>query len=248
MSNPVVFVHGFRYDPRAWGPDHPGYETYPTWQMMLPDRRTVPFVWFSKPSLMEAWKHGRWNTYRYAWDLADRVSRRLVDTLMSMQGPVDIVCHSLGSRVTMQAVKHCPHVRRVLILNGAEYSHAGRKTAEAAKGATFYNVVVPADDVLDKLARFAPGFRDQFLGSHGINWVGQNAPTPPTNWRDLYLDWADGRPAHWAAAKGLVAPAGDNPSQIGDHWYTFKNEDNWPLYRAILGGEWDDYWLNHPAG
>ncbi len=242
MSNPVVFVHGFRDDPRTWGPDHPDYETYPTWRMMLPDRKTVSFMWFSNPSLPDAWKHGRWNTYRYAWDLADRASRRLVDTLMSMRGPVDIVCHSLGSRVTMQAVRHCQHVRRVLILNGAEYSHVGRDTAGAARGATFYNVVVPADDVLTKLARFAPGFHDHFLGSHGIG------PKQAPNWRDIYLDWDQGRPRHWAEAKGLAAPAGDNPHQIGDHWYTFKNEDNRPLYRAILGGEWDDWWLSHPAG
>ena len=52
MANPIIFVHGFRYDPRTFGPDHPEYHTYPRWREMLPDREVVPFKWFSNTAFM----------------------------------------------------------------------------------------------------------------------------------------------------------------------------------------------------
>ena len=236
MTNPVVFVHGFQYDPRTFGPDHPEYHTYPRWREMLQNREVVPFRWFSNPSLWDAWKKGYRNHYRLAWALAAEASWRLQGVLMSIQGRVDIVCHSLGSRVTLRAVKDCGHIDKVLILNGAEYSRTGEILSNLCFRTRFYNVVVPTDDVLNTLARAAPGVGGDFLGNHGV-------PDSRSNWQDLVLD-DDESPAHaWAEDHGLPYPKGDNPRSVGDHWYSFENEANWPLYRAVLSGEYDEWQL-----
>lgn len=241
MPHSLIFVHGFNYDSRTFGPDHPEYHTYPRWRAMLPDREHVPFKWFSHPSLFDAWRHRRWNQYRRAWDLAEEARGLLVGTIMACRGPVDIVCHSLGSRVTLLALRVLwqgpKNISKVLILNGAEYSHTGEAIANFCPGVKFYNIVVPEDDVLNVAARGAPGFQSRFLGSHGIS-------SSPPNWQDIplsqgSLSWA------WATARNQPTPEGDNPHNVGDHWYTFENETNWPLYRAILSGEWDD-WQQRP--
>ncbi len=242
-NNPIIFVHGFKYDNRTFGPDHPEYHTYPRWREMLPDREVIPFKWFSNPSLTDAWKKGYWNHYRYAWALAKCAGDRLVGVAMAPRGPVDIVCHSLGSRVVMTALSQrstIPHalmnISKVLVLNGAEYSHTGRAVALACPGIKFYNIIVPEDDVLNDLARFAPGQHHRFLGTHG---GGEDLP----NWQDLHID-DDESPTHaWAEARELPAPAGDNPCRRSDHWYSFENEDNWPLYRAVFSGEYDEWQL-----
>ena len=236
MTNPVVFVHGFRYDPRSPGPNHPEHETYPLWREMLGrEDDVVPFEWFSHPSIANAWRHKRWNRYRRAWDLAEEASAFLAHTLTDYEQPIDIVCHSLGSRVTMLAL-HRWHGRaaRVLILNGAEYSTTGRDTAMLCPTVRFYNVVVREDDVLNKLAQFAPGRDTRFLGNYG-------APTT-RNWQNFDLD-LDPLLGVWATEHDLPRPVGDNPKGYGDHKYTFENPDNWLLYRHILSGQWDD-WLS----
>ena len=246
MPRPLVFVHGFRYDPRKLflgggrpAPDHPEYHLYPRWREMLSrDENVRPFTWFSDPGIWAAWRHKKATRYRYAWVLAAEAAARLLLDLMAHGEGADIVCHSLGSRVTMLALALCPvQAHRVLILNGAEYSKTGELTAQVCPTTRFYNVVVPEDDVLNKLARFAPGWGDDFLGNRG-------APTAH-NWQNLYLD-CNCATAVWAKENGLPPLAGDNPKSIGDHLYSFENAANWPLYRAIFSGEWDA-WLKRAA-
>ena len=159
-----------------------------------------------------AWLHGRWNRYRYAWDLAGEASERLREMLSNSPQPADIVCHSLGSRVVLMALMNSPPnvARRVLILNGAAYSSRGDVAARVCPEVQFYNVVVPADDVIAKLARLAPGAGTDFLGNSGT-------PHAFVNWKNIDL-----------------SGGGDNPAGVMDHWYSFENEANWPIYRAIF--------------
>ena len=168
---PVVLVHGFNYNHRKPNQHHPDSHLYPRWRQMLgrADDGVMPFFWFSRPSVLSAWEHGRWNRYRYAWDLAGEAADRLRMMLLAVREPADILCHSLGSRVVLLALASVPPgtARRVLILNGAAYSHSGEAVAEACPETEFYNVVVPADDVISKLARFAPGPGTDFLGNVG---------------------------------------------------------------------------------
>lgn len=216
-GRPIVFVHGFRYDPRKPGPDHPEHHTYPRWREMLPERRVVPFTWFSNPSLWDAWRHRRWNRYRRAWDMAGEAAeglQRLLRELSSFGSP-DVLCHSLGSYVTLLALRQGAPAHRVLILNGAAYSHDGEDIAKARPEVKFYNVVVQQDDVLNLLARFAPGSGNRFLGVDGA--------TDTENWRNLVL-----------------GESGDNPEKMGDHHYSYENEANWPLYRTALNGKFGE--------
>ena len=229
----LILVHGFTYDPRTFGPNHPEQHLYPRWRQMLPgSRNAIGFTWFSDPGLWDAWRHGYLGRYKYAWYLTEQASDRLASAIAASQDKVDIVCHSLGSRVTMLALQRISNVSRVLILNGAEYSTTGEAVALARPGVKFYNVVVPADDVLGTAARFAPGPDWKFLGSHGL-------VSAPLNWQDLRLDDEGSLAQVRAKELGLPIPAGDNPHQVGDHRYSYENEDNWPIYRAIFSGEWD---------
>lgn len=210
---PVVLVHGFNYNHRKPNKHHPDSHLYPRWRAMLTHSGSmfVPFFWFSRAGPLDAWAHGRWNRYRYAWDLAGEAADRLRTVLLTVREPADIVCHSLGSRVVLLALASIPPgtARRVLILNGAAYSYSGEAVAEACPETQFYNVVVPADDVISKLARFAPGPGTDFLGNAG-------APVAH-NWTNVDL-------------KG----GGDNPDSAGDHHYSYENKANWPVYRAIF--------------
>ena len=51
----------------------------------------------------------------------------------------------------------------MLILNGAEYSASGRQVAEFHPDTLFFNAVTSADDMLNKLGRFAPGIGGDVL-------------------------------------------------------------------------------------
>ena len=233
---PYVFVHGYKHDPRTWGPDHAEFSLYPLWRKML-SKDTImdadfPFLWFSNPSIWQAWSRGYYNTYRYAWHLADKAADELA-LLLTKIGQCNIVCHSLGSRVTLLAIRRAAVKAKVLILNGAEYSSTGRNVADCNPQVQFYNVVVPADDVLNKLAIFAPGLKkDKFLGVDGVS------RTYTGNWQDLNLCNSMLIDIFFLE-RDLPLPRGDNPDSIGDHWYSFHNEKNWPLYRAIFDGTWD---------
>lgn len=240
-DNPIVLVHGFEHDPAAEGRDNPHVELYPKWRgtILPPGRAGFGFGWYSLPagwawprSLWEAWRHGRALTYRRAWDLAWDAGNVLADTLARLGGPLDLVAHSLGTRVVLRAIRADPAlpIRRVLLLNGAEYAETARATAErAGSHLHFYNVVVPADDVLGALGRAAPGFGGGFIGRVGRGGAGLD------NWTDLELD----RPPFkaWAASQGWHHVAGDNPHGIGDHWWSYENPGNWPLYKKLLAGE-----------
>jgi hypothetical protein len=246
-ANPIVMVHGFEHDPASTGRDNPHVELYPKWRgtILPPGRPGFGFGWYSLPaglswprSIWEAWRHGRALTYRRAWDLAWDAGNVLATTLARLGGPVDLIAHSLGTRVALRAIRADPAlpIRRVLLLNGAEYAETAFATAaNAGRHLRFYNVVVPADDVLGKLGRAAPGFGGGFIGRVGLG--GRSSPEgngAPDNWCDLELD----RPAFraWAAAQGWHHVAGDNPNGIGDHWHSYENPGNWPLYKKILAG------------
>lgn len=243
---PVVMVHGFEHDPAATSRDNPHVELYPKWRgtILPPGRPAFGFGWYSLPagaawprSIWEAWRHGRALTYRRAWDLAWDAGNTLATILAQLGGPADLVAHSLGTRVALRAIRADPAlpIRRMLLLNGAEYAETARATAEGAPGhLRFYNVVVRADDVLGKLGRAAPGFGGGFIGRVGLGALLSPTATAPDNWTDLELD----RPVFkaWAQSRGWFHVAGDNPNGVGDHWHSYENPGNWPLYRELLAG------------
>ncbi len=230
----MLFVHGFQYDPESQGRDNADNYTYPRWREMLGIEAAHHHSWFSVPltftNIFRAWLHGRWNRYRWAWDLAHDEAFKLANVLNGLPEPPDIVCHSLGSRVVLGALALGAPAARVLILNGAEYADTAASVAHRRRGVEFFSVIVREDDVLNKLGRAAPGWGARFVGNTPLGLLA------PANWSDLPLD----DPNFRGAMKTLYGwdVAGDNPESVGDHWHSFENENNWPLYRAIFARSW----------
>ena len=184
-----LLVHGFQYDPDSEGRDNPHNHTFPRWEEMLGAVPTFRHAWFSVPltpkNVWRSWRHGRWNRYRWAWDLARDEALKVANRLRSFPEPADVVCHSLGSRVVLSALALGAPAARVLLLNGAEYLNRGGEVARMRSDVEFFSVCVDADDVLDKLGRFAPGFGGSFVGNSPLGLLA------PANWTDLPLDDAN---------------------------------------------------------
>ncbi len=215
---PVILVHGFGYDPWRDSDDNPHFQsllgkasTFGLWRRdLIPDRASIGVGWYSVPlgwrGLLGAWRHGRWNRYRYAWDLAWEAGGVLAVMLRRLDGPVDVLCHSLGSRVVLAALAQesgLP-IRNAVIMNGAEFAKPARIEAMANSKVRFVNLVVAADEVLAKLdTHFAPvSNQGPPIGLDGLSGAA------PANWTDIRLD--DPKTQAWGASRGWHLQ-GDNP-------------------------------------
>ncbi len=236
----IIAVHGFGFDPRkpAGHRDNPETRLFPLWRNMLA-REVMGHGWYSVPPgierLWEAWRSSRrdrinWNRYCHAWHLADAEAARLCDRVTAAGGPVDLVCHSLGSRVVLSALgRGGPNVRRVIFLDGAEHCRRARAIAGARPDVAFLNIVVRTDGVL----RWLGSLLSPRAGWHPT--IGQRGlrRDAPANWLEIVLDdrdWQD-----WGRSKGWVL-RGNNRCSFADHWYSYEWRGNWPLYREFLKG------------
>ena len=233
----TVMVHGFQYDPAARSEDNPHLSTFDHWRADLLPGDGFGFGWYSVPfgplSLMRAWLHGRYNRYRYAWDLAT-VAGGVLRKVVATAENATIICHSLGSHVTLTALSDSKAgklpVSRVVILNGAAHRHEGIAAAARQRHVTFYNFVVAEDDVLKTFGGIgSPGrLYSPCIGQAGIGTF------KPDNWHDIRLD--DPTVQKWGKQRGWDL-RGDNPDGYWDHWYSHKHPGNWGLIRSLLAGE-----------
>jgi len=233
MSNPVLMVHGFDHDPEDPA-NSPFSRTgaFTIWAQQLCDVNKLPFPWYSGRAfkdIFKAWWAGHLTTY--AWSYQD-LSVRAAEEIAGSTGyhGVDVVCHSLGSRVILQALTLQPEMfRRVIFLNGAETVQSALPIIKNNPGTQFLNICVQADDVLSKLAaRFEPewgkhqviGFRGFGLQSGLKNLIQVQLDNPDTQqlFRSLY---------GWDLR-------GDNPDRMSDHLYSYLYSGNWDLYRHFL--------------
>ncbi len=239
----IVVVHGFGFD--VADPAHdPNIKFSPQFQKIFVGRGVQGFNYYSVPfgikHLWRSWKHGRFNRYRYAWDLAEEAGvklRQYINTrFLSGSGEVDLVGHSLGARVIASALdgKDTPPVNRVLLLNGAEHVSRYVRLLDRLKDGIirpeFLNISVQTDDVLHKLGSLmSPGrFYESCIGQSGLMGCPINK-----RWMDIQLD----NPYHQEIGKEFGwTLRGDNPGAYGDHWYSFKHDGNWDLYRKWLDG------------
>jgi len=200
------------------------------------------------------------DVYREPYERADRAAWVLVNALRSVAAalpdrPIDFFCHSLGSRVVVQALYRLAaeaqrpgagelkallgRVGRVLIVGGAEYTAPARRMlAEVRKvrpsGPAVYNFMARRDRVLGLLAqRFHPvelGLR-RVVGLCGLT-PGDQDP----DWIDLQLD-ADADGTHplneWLKSRGL-AVEGVHLTGVLNHWHYFTGARNMELFRAVL--------------
>ena len=198
--------------------------------------------------------------YREPYRRADRAAGVLADTLTALADalpgrPLDLFCHSLGSRVVVQALHRLAtaaavpggdgpraalgRVGRVVIVGGAEYTGPARNMLAAVRavqprGPEVYNLLARRDRILGLLAqRFHPVGLDlrQVVGLNGLS----GGPADP-DWLDLQLDAeADGsHPLNaWLRPRGM-AVSGAHLTGVLNHWHYFSDAGNLAVFRAIF--------------
>ena len=226
---PIILIHGYRYTPTATNTDNPHTTLFKVWRKELGGFSVIDHGWFSVPStlsnLFKAWSKGHSSRYEWAWKLAKDEADTLISVINDI-GQCNIIAHSLGTRVALQAIKKKANIKTALFLNGAEYSSTARIIAGNSK-VQFHNMFVHEDDVLSHFGRFAP---PAFL--EGQSFIGQaGLQIKLNNWKDYQLDSKELQA--WGKDNGYNL-LGDNPDSIGDHRYSYTWLPNWELYRDIL--------------
>lgn len=257
-----VLVHGYDFDPLSGGGDDPFHLVYApagaalarrSWREFIDPagydaRAIVAFGWLSTGDFSTFASSGYDQSYRYAHkECAVPSARCLAATLRALQGAgvtgIDIVAHSLGTRVVIQAFKRLMAIatlplRLVLLLGGAEYVREAKQGMVDVR-AHVVNVAARGDKVLDWLAEsfgaFHDGVKAQVIGHNGLKGVAR--------WTDIQLD---GAPLQgWIATDGrypglTASPAGEDTDQSFDahlkHWGYYSNPANHALYTDLLRG------------
>ena len=232
----------------------------------------VAFGWHSQPGFASSLLNHFQNFYARAYDNAGQTAWVLVNLINVLADivpnrPIDIICHSLGSRVVLRGISMLAkrdrdedgaptlsaeeskilleRIGRVIILGGAEYVVEAQllcRRIESQKldnGPHFYNVVSRENDVLDKLGEnFGPR---TFGNSQVIGHNGLGTKHKTKYWIDLQIDSDDIQ--DWMKEKRQLNVSGDRPWNVWDHWYYYTHRGNMEMYKKILRGTRpDDPW------
>lgn len=231
MTKPVIFVHGFNFDPDKPGDDNPHDTVYREWRQWFPRREVVEFSYYSGAggfrALLRAARAGYRGVYRWAYsklavDAAEKLFQQATDI-----GPCDVVCHSLGTRVVLDAAARGAPFERVVMLGGAETVPVAQQAALDAGDTQFLNVMSTTDDILDILGEhFSPGDSRSVIGADGIPGI--------PNVKNVVLD--DEEVQHWATAARNWYLNGDMDN-IWDHHVYYRWTGNWDLYLTWINGD-----------
>jgi pimeloyl-ACP methyl ester carboxylesterase len=213
----------------------------------------VAFGWHSQPGFASSLIDHFENFYARAYENAGLAAWVLVNVLDELAAalpdrPIDIMAHSLGSRVVVRAIalaaRHHPdlteRIGRVVFLGGAEYVVEAQLMTSRLhdlnrpRRPDFYNIVSRENDVLDKLGEnFGPRTfgNSQVIGHNGLDLSERAVKTVP-NWIDLQIDGE--RLQDWMQEQRGIQVSGDRPNNIWDHWYYYTFRGNMDLYRGIL--------------
>ena len=263
-----LMLHGYSYDPRHAGdtnddpftlvygtPDANGPNPRLSWlplveecdaQGLHPKETAIAFAWVSTGSVSEYASAGWSESYEYACVdlacLAATAVAAVLNTLGDLGASVDVLAHSLGTRLFTQALRQ-PGARdamlnNVILLDGAEYSV---DAAATFAGRTFnvINVTNEVDAVLamggEQLgdpSRVPGSVQSCNIGRSGLgrpaDWTG-GAIYPP-NWVDISLDRRDVKA--WFQAHGsytLTPTDHDNvhsPDGHMNHWACYTEPGN----------------------
>jgi hypothetical protein len=261
-----LMMHGYDYDPRHAG--DPAYDPFRTiygypgenwldarlsWLPLVGEcdaaggRRqdtAIAFAWVSTGSLAEYATAGWSESYQYACvdlaPLAARAAAALLRLLAAEGVVVDVLAHSLGTRLFTKTVAaldgDVAMINNVVLLDGAEFALDAAATF-AGRACNVVNVTNEVDAVLSTGAeqlgdpsRLAGSMPACSLGRYGLGkpdfWAG--AVYPP-NWVDIALDRRDIQ--DWFKANGgyaLTPTASDNvhPSGNMNHWACYTEPGN----------------------
>ncbi len=235
--NPVVLVHGYRYDTTRPGKNNP-YETdFRYWRQELEwvgdfeVNKVKEFGWYSAGgwrALFMAWSHGYLNTYRWAYSKLSMDAGRRLAAMSKKYDKLDVVCHSLGSRVVLEAIRLGGNFGTVIILSGAEMVDVARPIVEDHPGIKFWNVLSRSDLAIDYLAeKFTPG--KGIL--HDRPAIGNDGIVGLFNCRNVVLDDLNTKQVAMTMGWDLI---GDDPNSSIDHRISHEHHGNWKMYRTML--------------
>ncbi len=233
-KRPLLMIHGYNHRPGhpKHGPFRPS-GNFDIWPRIFTDHEPLFLEWDSALQGRDMWRamrHGCWNTYQFAYSrLAPAAVKQANDMLSAIDGPIDIVAHSLGTRVALLLLTWRPHAfGRVLLMNGAETISVADSIVRQYPRIKFKNVAVRTDDVVAGLgAWFEPR-----IGRHPCIGNGMTTRLPVENLKEVILD--DPVQKDYYHRNHGWRINGDNPDSRGDHSYSFLNENNWPLLRALM--------------
>lgn len=200
--------------------------------------RAVAFAWTSTSTMFQAGNAGWSNPYQHpVLDLAPLAARALATVILALKQAgltVNILAHSLGTRVTLQAMGllgHAGHpyaVERAVLLGSSEYC-CDAEASMAVATATVFNFINRADPVLSLGAEeMLHPYR--LKGSSAARVVGRQG-LKATNWIDIQLDSPS--VLDWYKAKGY-AISGEPCDGRGMHWAHYHQPENRRLIAALL--------------
>jgi hypothetical protein len=263
-----LMLHGYDYDPRHAGdmtydpftlvygmPGNQGLNGRLSWLPLVaecdaqggrPQETAIAFGWVSTGSVAE-YAHAGWSeSYEYACvDLA-RLAAAAVAAVLNVLGnqgvSVDVLAHSLGTRLFCQALRQNgardTMLNNVILLDGAEFAVDAAATF-AGRQFNVINVTNEVDAVLalggEQLgdpSRVPGSVPSSNIGRFGIGeingWTG--IATYPPNWVDISLDRRDVQA--WFKANGgytLTATDSDGvhaPDGNLNHWACYTEPGN----------------------
>jgi pimeloyl-ACP methyl ester carboxylesterase len=234
----LLMIHGYNHDPRTKLGEHSPFRpdgNFDRWPRIFTDHICEPVPWYSAIQFQDtaqAWKAGYTNTYAWSYShLAVAAAEGLLVRVEGREG-LDVVAHSLGTRVVLLAIKERPEAfRKVLLLNGAEIWREAIPIIEENPCVEFLNVAVGEDDVLASMgAKAAPGDGQKRCVGNGCPAGMRRLP----NFDEVVLDDLFDQ-AYYYGLHGWDLQ-GDGPS-YGDHSFSFEHEGNHPLFRAFFAGD-----------
>ena len=169
-----------------------------------------------------------WGAYQRAGQAGIALARLIRSIRARRSGPVDVVAHSLGARVTLAALPHLParSLGRAILLSAAEF----RATAEAALaseagGSTEFLNVTSGENLMFDLM-----FERLLQGPHTFERaLGGGLSRHRNHWVDLRID-CGATLRHLDRIGFRVVP----PKTMVCHWSGYMRPGMFPIYRALI--------------
>lgn len=230
----IVMIHGYRYCPSS--PAHDPHRHILALDPTLPGRRLR-----SWPSALGLRDEAGALGVAFGWPARGGLARvyhragaigrdlgRLIGHLADAAGrPVQMIGHSLGGRVALQALAGAPagSVGRIVLMAAAELRPAAEDAIASPAGrmAEVINVTSRENDLFDLAMELLVGRARRPALGFGLS-------QPQENWLDLQID----APAVRAALMGLGFDTGSDVARAC-HWSPYLRAGLFDLYRVALG-------------
>lgn len=231
----VVMIHGYRFAPGLAGHCPHGHilsmnppsgdrkaTSWPRHLGLTGDRGlAIALGWEARGSVQGAYRRAA-AAGRALAELASRV--QAIDPARQ----IDVIGHSLGARVALQALPHAPAgaFRRMILLAAAETRRPARAALDTPAGACVevVNVTTRENDLFD--------FALEWLICAGFDTaLGQGLRQGAPNWLDLQIDQKATLDVLARLGHALPPP----PARIC-HWSPYMRPGIFALYRALMDG------------